>query len=67
MFSHYDVLETRDPVERERDLFSRLPDILRRAMAAPAYAEHFKGIDPAAITSMKPLFSPSTTKLLSRL
>jgi phenylacetate-CoA ligase len=51
MISHYDALEIRDPAEREADLFSRLPDILRKAMAAPAYAEHLKGIDPAAITS----------------
>jgi phenylacetate-CoA ligase len=50
MTSHYDALETRDPAEREADLFSRLPDILRKAMAAPAYAEHLKGINPAAIT-----------------
>ena len=48
---HYDALETRDPAEREGDLFSRLPDVLRKAMAAPAYAERLKGIDPAAITS----------------
>jgi phenylacetate-CoA ligase len=51
MIAHYDALETRDPAERERDLFSRLPDVLRKAMAAPAYAEHLKGIDPAAVTS----------------
>jgi phenylacetate-CoA ligase len=51
MVSHYDALETRDPAEREQDLFSRLPDILRKAMAAPAYAEHLKGIEPAAVTS----------------
>jgi phenylacetate-CoA ligase len=51
MTSHYDALETRDPTEREADLFARLPGILRKAMAAPAYAAHLKGIDPAAITS----------------
>ncbi len=51
MTEHYDALETRDPAEREHDLFSRLPDVLRKAMAAPAYAEHLEGIDPAAITS----------------
>jgi phenylacetate-CoA ligase len=51
MISHYDALEIRDPAERERDLFSRLPDILRKAMAAPAYAERLAGIDPAAVTS----------------
>src|SRR3981189_1364891 len=51
MTDHYDALETREPTEREADLFSRLPDILRKAMTAPAYAGHLKGIDPAAITS----------------
>jgi phenylacetate-CoA ligase len=50
MTSHYDALETRDPADRERDLFSRLPDVLRKAMAAPGYATHLKGTDPSAIT-----------------
>jgi phenylacetate-CoA ligase len=50
MTNHYDVLETRKPTEREADLFSRLPHVLRKAMAAPAYAERFSGIDPAGIT-----------------
>jgi phenylacetate-CoA ligase len=51
MTDHYDALETRAPAEREADLFSRLPGLLRKAMAAPAYAERLKGIDPAEITS----------------
>ena len=51
MTDHYDTLETRDPAEREADLFSRLPGVLRKAMAAPAYAERLKGIDPTEITS----------------
>jgi phenylacetate-CoA ligase len=51
MTDHYDSRETRDPAQREAELFSRLPEVLRRAMAAPAYAERFKGIDPAGITS----------------
>src|SRR6476469_6511140 len=50
MTEHYDALETREPAMREADLFARLPDVLRRAMAAPAYAERLKGIDPAGIT-----------------
>jgi phenylacetate-CoA ligase len=50
MPEHYDALETRDPAIREAELFSRLPEVLRRAMAAPAYAERLRGIDPAAIT-----------------
>jgi len=48
---HYDARDTRDPAAREADLFARLPDVLRKAMAAPAYAERFNGIDPATITS----------------
>ena len=51
MTQPYDARDTRDPAERERDLFARLPDILRRAMAAPAYAAHLAGIDPATVTS----------------
>ncbi|HEV7602239.1 MAG TPA: AMP-binding protein [Bradyrhizobium sp.] len=49
MTSHYDALETRDPTEREAELFSRLPGVLRRAMTAPAYAERLSGINPAEI------------------
>ena len=48
---HYDARETRDPAEREAELFSRLPEVLRGAMAAPGYAQHLGGIDPAQITS----------------
>jgi phenylacetate-coenzyme A ligase PaaK-like adenylate-forming protein len=51
MTEHYDALETRAPAEREADLFSRLPGVLRKAMAAPAYAERLKGTDPSDITS----------------
>jgi phenylacetate-CoA ligase len=51
MLEHYDALETRDPGEREADLFSRLPNVSRAAMAAPAYAERLKAVDPASITS----------------
>ncbi len=48
---HYDISETREPAAREADLFARLPGVLRKAMAAPAYAERMKGVDPATITS----------------
>src|SRR5215470_7556387 len=50
MTNHYDTLETRDPASREKDLFTRLPGVLRAAMKAPAYAERLKGVDPADIT-----------------
>ena len=49
MTDHYDARETRDPREREAELFARLPELLRRAMAAPAYAERLGGIDPASV------------------
>jgi phenylacetate-CoA ligase len=48
---HYDAREIRDPAAREAELFARLPEVLRKAMAAPAYARRLKGIDPASITS----------------
>ncbi|WP_407188749.1 phenylacetate--CoA ligase family protein [Bradyrhizobium centrosematis] len=51
MTAHYDARETREPAAREADLFSRLPEVLRSAMAAPAYAERLRGLDPAAVTS----------------
>jgi phenylacetate-CoA ligase len=51
MTDYYDAVETRDPTQREADLFARLPDILRKAIAAPAYAERLAGIDPQGVTS----------------
>src|SRR5712672_929243 len=51
MTDHFDALETIEPAMREADLFARLPDVLRKAMAATAYAERLQGIDPATITS----------------
>jgi phenylacetate-CoA ligase len=51
MTDHYDWKEARDHAMREADLFSQVPDALRRAIETPAYAEHLRGIDPAEITS----------------
>ena len=51
MTEHYDDLETRDPAIRDAELFHRLPEVLRRAIEAPAYAERLAGIDPAEITN----------------
>jgi phenylacetate-CoA ligase len=51
MTEHYDTLETRKAAEREAELFARLPDVLRKATAAPAYAERLNGIDPSGIAS----------------
>jgi phenylacetate-CoA ligase len=52
---YFDSLETRDPAEREAALFARLPEILKRASLAPAYAERFKGVDLDSITSREAL------------
>jgi phenylacetate-CoA ligase len=51
MTDHYDARESRDPAEREAELFSRLPDVLRKALAAPAYAERLRGVDLARVTN----------------
>ena len=55
MTDHYDALETREPAKREAELFSRLPDILRKALAAPGYAERLAGIHSPAVTRPAPL------------
>jgi phenylacetate-CoA ligase len=55
MAETFDARDTQDPAAREADLFRRLPAVLRAAMAAPAYAERLKGIDPARITDRQAL------------
>jgi len=49
MSDHYDSLETRDPAEREANLFARLPHVLSEAMAAPGYSRRLAGVDAASI------------------
>src|SRR5262249_58715066 len=45
---HYDSRETRDPEERERDLFTRLPAAITRAMSATGWARQLaRGAAPA--------------------
>jgi len=51
MPEHYDALETRDPVAREREQFARLGEIIARAMAGPGWAKHLEDIDPKSVTS----------------
>jgi phenylacetate-CoA ligase len=53
---YFDQLETRDPEQRELAQFNLLADLIRQAMAAaPGWADHLKGIDPAAVTSREAL------------
>jgi phenylacetate-CoA ligase len=51
MTDHYDALETRAPADRDAANFARLPEVLRAAAKAPAYAERFKKTDLASVTS----------------
>ena len=49
---HYDPLETRDPAQREKEQFSTLVHTIARAQqAAPGWAKHLEGVDPAAVVS----------------
>jgi phenylacetate-CoA ligase len=51
MADHYDNLEIRDPAAREKDQFGRLPELMARAMTAPGWAAHLKGVDAKSVTS----------------
>jgi len=56
MSEFFDVLETRPPEARERDLMAALPGAIARAIArAPAIAGQLRGIDPAAVTTREAL------------
>jgi len=51
MREFYDTLDISDPEERERDLFNRLPGVIARALAAPGWAKHLRGVDPMNVDS----------------
>jgi phenylacetate-CoA ligase len=56
MPDHFDQLETRDPEQRELAQFNLLTDLIRQAIAAaPGWADHLKGVEPAAVTSREAL------------
>jgi phenylacetate-CoA ligase len=48
---YFDTLETRDPQLREHEQLAQLPEHVARAVAAPGWAKHLAGIDPASVTS----------------
>ena len=50
-----DSLETRHPDERERELMTRLPQLVARAQSAPGWARIVAGIDAASVTSREAL------------
>ena len=51
MADFYDALETRAEEMREREQFSKLPDVIARATSAPGWAEMLAGINPKSVTS----------------
>jgi phenylacetate-CoA ligase len=54
--THFDQLETRDPLHRERAQFALLADSIRNAMtSAPGWATHLNGIDASRVTSRSAL------------
>jgi phenylacetate-CoA ligase len=55
MPDHCDELESLDPAERERRHFLQVPKQIARAMRAPGWAAHLKGIDASAVTSREAL------------
>jgi len=52
---HYDLLETRDPAERDRANFAELPRLLMHALSAPGWARHLAQIDPKSVNSREAL------------
>jgi phenylacetate-CoA ligase len=53
---YFDSLETRDPEQRERDLFAALPKQVAHAMQhAPAFAELYRGVDAGQVSSREAL------------
>ena len=57
-----DELETRDPAQRERDLMSRLPQLVARAQQAPGWARILAGVDAGGVTSRAALAALPITR-----
>src|SRR5881398_1845544 len=56
MTHYFDALETRDPGQRERELFAQLRRHVAHAKShAPAYREVLAAIDPREVTSRNAL------------
>jgi phenylacetate-CoA ligase len=60
---YFDDLETRDPAQRERDLFSRLPVQIAHAKSrSPYYAEVLASVDAASVESPSALAKLPVTR-----
>jgi len=68
MGEHFDLLETRDPEVRERELLAQLPRQIAHAKAdAPAFGRILAAVDPAAVTSRAALAQVPVTRKSSLL
>lgn len=57
-----DTLEARDPGQRERDLMTRLPQLVARAQQAPGWARILDGVQAAGISSRSALAQLPVTR-----
>ena len=56
MSDHFDTLETRDPRQREEQLFAALPaQVAHAQQAAPAFATLLAGVGAAGVRSRQAL------------
>jgi phenylacetate-CoA ligase len=63
MSDFFDTLETREPALREAALLSALPlQVAHAKLASPAFAQIFKDVDPAAVTSRAALAKLPVTR-----
>jgi len=63
MSQHLDTLETRDPQQREAELFAALPQQIAHAQQhTPAFARILAGVNAAAITSRAALAQLPVTR-----
>jgi phenylacetate-CoA ligase len=63
MTDHYDKLEIRDPVERERDLLGALPKQIAQAQTATsAFSKILDGVKPADVTTREALAKLPVTR-----
>ena len=63
MAEHFDLLETRDPEVRERELLAQLPrQVAHAKVNAPAFARILAEVDPASITSRAALARVPVTR-----
>ena len=53
--TYFDELESRSSDERAADLARTLPEQIARAMTAPGFAAHLRGVDPSSVTSVEAL------------